>query len=252
MNDLIKAYELSSIKDNTISPPPRDDMEMDSKLYADYKKSMTQNLGKWKSGKLQHFEFLFDPTNLLNSLRNGEKPNYKQEWHYFPTPEAVINQMGNIHIPWDNLRVLEPSAGRGAIMKGIDEIGGNCCDITWECIEAEPTNRKILQEEGYDLIWDDFDTFEIPDIKFGYDVIYANPPFKKDRQHVEKMLKCLAVGGSAVIVLPSSFETKYVKHIQEWEENFEYIRFHKVPDNAFKESGTGVNTVIMYAFSREK
>jgi len=246
MNQILQAFNLTTVSDFTLSPPSSDKLKLDAKSYQDYKKLLTQNLGKWRGGSKQHFEFQFDPTELLSQLKQGETPNYKQEWHYFPTPQAVVNQMCNIHIPCGEIRALEPSAGRGSIIKYLEEDFGNMCDISWDVIEMEPTNRKCLEDDGYNLIWDDFDTFEI-DPENLYNLIYANPPFKKDLQHVAKILDLLDVFGSAVIVLPNNFETKYREIIDQWSDGFQSINFYQVPDGAFKETGTAVSTVIMHA-----
>jgi len=244
MSNLIEVFNNCSISGNAINPPSREVIEMERKLYADFKKLLTQNLGKWIGGKKQHFEFSFDPTDLLNKLRGGEKPNYKQEWHYFPTPEDVVIEMLNTHIPCGEVRCLEPSAGRGAIIDYMNNGAGSMANITWDAVEIEPTNRKILQEKGVNLVGEDFDTFKTDE---KYDVIYANPPFKKALLHVEKMLDIIYKGGSCVIILPSNFEEKYKSKIQKWEETFEYIDFRNLREKSFKDSGTNIDTVIMYA-----
>jgi 16S rRNA G966 N2-methylase RsmD len=244
MNELTNIFNYCTISDNFIFPPKREEIDIAPKLYVDFKKILVQNLGKWKAGKIQAFEFPFDPSSLLEKLRNGERPNYKQEWHYFPTPDVIIDEMLNTCIPFGELNCLEPSAGRGAIIERINWGAGSMANISWDAIEAEPTNREVLQNKGINLIWDDFDTF-VTDKK--YDIIYANPPFKKDFQHVEKMLDLLDKNGCAVIVLPNNFESKYKKHIEKWEEDFEHIGFRQMDKGSFKSSGTMVETVIMYA-----
>jgi 16S rRNA G966 N2-methylase RsmD len=244
MNELINVFNHCSIDGNLIFPPSKDDMEIPAKLYADFKKLLTQNLGKWKAGKTQAFEFPFEPSDLLTKLRAGEKPNYKQEWHYFPTPTAVVEEMLNTCIVEGKFKALEPSAGRGAIIEGINEMAGFMAELEWDAVEAEPINRGILEEKGINVVGEDFDTFET---EKRYDIIYANPPFKKDLQHVGKMLKLLDKGGCAVIVLPSNFKDKYQKQISEWEEQFESLGFRDLPKNSFKESKTSIDTILLYA-----
>jgi len=243
MNDLIKVFNNCILTADSIFPPNRDVMEIAPKIYGDFKKLLTQNLGKWRGGKLQCFTFPFNPEKLLSQLKAGETPNYKQDWHYFPTPENVIDQMFQIIIPSGSCKCLEPSAGRGVIVEGINELAGYMANITWDVIEAEPINRGILKEKNLNLIWDDFDTFETDE---KYNFIFANPPFKRDWQHVEKMVDLLYINGSAVVVLPVNFESKYKSRIEKWEEKFEDILFYKVKSGSFKGSGTSIDTVIMH------
>ena len=63
--------------------------------------------------------------------------------------------------------ILEPSAGKGAIARYIMD-----CD----CVESNEENRKYLSKHGYNLVGNDFLTFNQE-----YDVIIANPPFSKQQ-----------------------------------------------------------------------
>ena len=237
MNTLKEVFQSCTADEFHIYPPSQ---QFDKKLYADFKKHMTQNLGKWQSNK-KRFVFEFNANNLLTKLQNGETPNFRQDWHYFPTPKKVIEFMGNICIP-TGCRILEPSAGQGAIIEGINEMFP-CPLNTWTIIEAHPLNQKKLQEKGFNVAHDDFETYS-PDTPF--DIIYANPPFKKAFEHVQKMIECTAKEGSIIVVLPSSFPSKYKKEIQGWEDMFEHIQIFPLPEGSFKESKTAVDTLILH------
>ena len=238
--ELIKMFEDSSVEGKTIKPPAE---KVDPKLYADYKKALTDNLGKWKGGKAQHFVFEFDPNPLLKELRAGNRPSFKQEWHYFPTPPEVIDFMCNAVIPSHDNKILEPSAGRGSIIEEVNAFMPNC-EFHWTVIEPHPVNRKILEDKGIQCDWDDFDTYKP---KADHDLIYANPPFKHARSHVAKMPDCLNRGGCMTVVLPNTFESKESALVAELRGRFESVCFYSLPERSFKTSGTMVNTVIMVA-----
>jgi len=230
--------------ENTISPPRR---VLDPVLYANLKKIMTDNLGKWKGGNSQLFVFPFNSKNLLDKLLQGERPNFRREWHYFPTPESVIDQMLNICIPSPSERLLEPSAGRAAIVEYAKSFMQ--CDQHWSLIEPNPTNRDYLTKNGYNLVHDYFESYVIPDNKF--DTVYANPPFFSAAKHLIKMAKCVTYMGSVVSVLPSNFETSQNEIVKHLTSMFTDVNIYPVPDKSFIESGTAVSTVIMHASGRE-
>lgn len=249
MTPVEQAISMSTAEGETIRPPSRDDMELHPKDYDDYKKLMTRNLGKWKTRDGGYFEFPFPAQPFLDRLRGGERPNYKQEWDYFPTPEEVVQAMFNMEICLYDGIFLEPSAGRGGIVDWIETQGAPGFNHTWHVIEPEPTNRAVLEADSrVELIAADFDAWTPGAV---YDVVYANPPFKRDIQHVRKMLTCARFGGGSVVcVLPSMFPQKHAEEIDTWRPGWEYIGFYPLQERAFKSSGTGVSTVIMHANHR--
>jgi len=244
MEAIEAALQASSVDGRVIVPPSPDELELDTKEWGRFKKLLTDNHAKWKGGKKQHFEFPFDPSDLLAQLQRGERPCFKRDFHYFPTPDPVIDQMANIIIPLFDGRFLEPSAGRAAIYNRIQaEHGGRHHNQHWDFIEIEPVNRQHLADQGITPIWDNFDTFKRP--VEGYDMIYANPPFKRDLPHVLRMITMLRKHGCIVTVLPESFEKKHAAQVEKIRARFEHIQFHAVDKGAFKESGTGCATTIL-------
>lgn len=245
MNTILLALSLCKSKGKIIVPPTPEELELNTKEYSDFKKLFTQNLGKWKGGKKQYFEFPFNTETLLKQLQNGEKPNFKQDWHYFPTPSDVIEEMFNTHIPLYDGDFLEPSAGQGAIVDGILELGARNHKQTWDCVEMEPTNRKILKTKGFNLVGENFDDFET---EKRYDAIFANPPFKRDLPHVKKMISLLKPHGSLVCIVPYFFliRSNCVREINVWKEKFEVVDFRRLGNNRFKESGTRIDTSILH------
>lgn len=227
-----------------IYPPKR---QLDPALYAELKKRFTENRGEWKGGKAQCFEFPMEAEELLEQLRAGKRPNFKQDSHFFYTPATVVDEMCNIHILMDGHRILEPSAGQGHLIDAVNAFIRMENAHEWTVIEPDPVNRKILEEKGYPPVHDDFDTWET-DLKF--EMCYANPPFKKDTDHVEKIASLIEKGGSMVVVLPETWPHRNKRNkelMAQLEDQFESVMVRKLPHNAFKETGTGVSTIILAA-----
>ena len=96
---------------------------------------------------------------------------------FYPTPKHVIDHM--LHgIDVNGKIVLEPSAGKGDLVKGIKEYGAK------EVISCEINNelRKILAN-NCKVIANDFMTVT-SDMVSHIDCIIGNPPFSEDDKHI--------------------------------------------------------------------
>ena len=91
--------------------------------------------------------------------------------------------------------ILEPSAGRGALIKAINKV---LPDKIVDCYEIMELNKTFLNKiPTANLIGSDFLRFNITNL---YDKIIANPPFRnnQDIDHIRKMFSCLKEGGNIV------------------------------------------------------
>jgi len=157
---------------------------------------------------------------------------------YFPTPRAVVELMIERADIEEGNHILEPSAGAGAIADVIKEKYPN---VTIEVSEVNYTLQEILQGKGYELVSPNF--MEFLD-NFQYDRILMNPPFEnlQDVDHVRKAYDHLFEGGRLVSIMsPAPFYRKDKKSV-EFQKWFDSLGGECVdlPENSFKESGTGV------------
>lgn len=124
------------------------------------------------------------------------------EKSFFPTPEALVEQM-LAKISWKEVHtVLEPSAGKGNIVDVIRrKERENGVDIDIDCIEINPELRATLNGKGYRVVHDDFLTY--PEDYKRYDLIVMNPPFNHgaDVDHLLKALHIQRDGGAVVSLL---------------------------------------------------
>lgn len=171
---------------------------------------------------------------------------------YFPTPNAIVRQMIELAGIHSGACILEPSAGNGNILDGLKaymQEEGISCGL--RAIERSSTLREILTLKGYNIVDDDFlehDQFDC------YDYILMNPPFEKcqDILHVQHAYKCLRPGGRIVAIMSPHFsygmDAKSVL-FREWIDG--KGSYEKLPEGAFKESGTGVSTFIVVIDRKE-
>ncbi|MFB5759074.1 N-6 DNA methylase [Paenibacillus medicaginis] len=165
---------------------------------------------------------------------------------YFPTPKTIVQRMIEFADIKDGETILEPSAGNGNILDGIKQyIDDNGLQAELHGIECNYSLRHILELKQYKVVGDDFTEF-IPFAK--YDRVIMNPPFEKnqDTDHVLKAYECLNDGGKLVAIMSLHWtfanDSKSV-HFRNWLNGKGY--YEKLPDGSFKESGTGVSTVIV-------
>lgn len=84
-----------------------------------------------------------------------------------------------------NGRILEPSAGKGDLIKHILGERRHRDSTKIDAIENDPRLVSQLMSEGHSVVWDDFLTYETYK---EYDYIVMNPPFSNGVDHVLKAL----------------------------------------------------------------
>lgn len=220
--------------------------ELDKTVYLEVKKHLELIGGKWKSGKTQAFVFEEDPTELLAAQANGDGRDLKREYQFFATPEPLAKRMASL-IPAirPGMKVLEPSAGDGALIKAIHQYHDKA--IVVDCFEPMEVNRlKLSKLKNVNLLGEDFMT---ADLAGQYDVIIANPPFTKnqDIDHIRKMYECLKTNGKLVVIASKSWtfgtQKKQVA-FRQWMEDLDAFQEELEP-GVFGESGTQVATMLL-------
>lgn len=237
-----------TIIDNTVKLP---EGQLDRKTYLDVKKKLEGIGGKWKGGKTQGFVFPSDPTDRLEEIQGGKKVNLKKDFQFFETPPEIAQELVSrayIKSLQKNHYVLEPSAGRGAIIDAILEASPG---VTVHYCELMPDNLAYLKQKYADKpnvihVGDDF-------LKIGnerkYDAIVANPPFAKNQDiaHFRKM--CFLVDKTSHIACITSMHWQYSStgKAKEFGDMLKSIgaKVHNLKEGSFKVSGTNVLTCMI-------
>jgi hypothetical protein len=245
MKNKEEVYAACRIEGMVIKLP---DVQLERKLYMEVAKGLEIAGGKWKGGKVGGFVFGENPEPLLELLKIGEGVNYKKEYQFFETPESVVDFMVGLVdlVPDGKTRILEPSAGQGAIVKGIRKLFG---EVTVDCFELMELNRmKLKAVPGVRLMGEDFE-MEAKYFYKSYDLIIANPPFSKnqDIDHIREMYACLASGGQLISVASTHWKLSNNRKEREFRDWLEFLGAEEFPiePGRFKESGTMVGSVIL-------
>lgn len=237
-----------TFKDNVLYLPQ---VQLNKKSYATVKQWVEEAGGKWTGGKVQGFTFNFDATRVASVLMQGKRCNLQQEFQFFETPpelaDWLVSLAGNI-LP--GMSVLEPSAGRGAIIKAIHRV---CPEVAVDYYELMPENRQFLST--MDNVRPMGEDFYEEQSSVQYDRIIANPPFSgnQDIRHVKRMYAWLKPGGTVAAITSTHWQMGQEKVCADFRKWLQEVGAHtyEIGEGMFKESGTGVNTnaiVITKAF----
>lgn len=218
-------------------------IQLERKQYLDVKKHLELIGGKWKGGKVQGFVFPASPSELLSQITNGEKRNLKKEYQFFETPDHLADQLVRLAEIKENDHVLEPSTGRGAIVKAIHREFPELDVFGYELLEI---NQSFLTKlNHFKLLGTDF----LKECNTSFDVIVANPPFSnnQDIDHIRMMFSLLKPGGRLVSIASKHWtfaEGKKEKAFREWLDEVG-ADVYDVERGEFKESGTLIETCII-------
>ncbi len=123
-------------------------------------------------------------------LVNPENPALcdasKSQWYLDPILAARIVEWALRRFPSkQRLRVLEPSAGRGALAMPLREHGHLVA-----CVDIDPRNAEYLARLGFEVHAADFLKLS-PDGWGPFDLVVMNPPFEDGQaeQHIQHALK---------------------------------------------------------------
>lgn len=212
--------------------------------YADVRKAF---LNAGASYKNNTFIFPNEAQPYIDRLMGGESVNIKKEFQYFGTPEKLADRLVEMADIKKGYRLLEPSAGQGAILEAIDRKFSST-DIEVMAVELMDVNCKVLQQKSFSALQMDFLKYECPD-KYMFDRIIANPPFNKnqDIDHIRHMYEVCKSGGRIVTIASNSWRfgsQKKQVEFREWLESLN-AEIHEVEAGEFKESGTTIATCII-------
>ena len=156
---------------------------------------------------------------------DGKSLETKTLQQYYTNPELarrMINTATYSNRTIKNVKILEPTAGEGNIVKAILEGIPNTFNYTIDMVELDPKNRIILTElvKTATNILNLKETFNFllytPSVR--YDYIFMNPPFhiKKgtnnilygdiwDYEFVKRAYSMLDIGGQVVAILSNNY-----------------------------------------------
>jgi len=158
----------------------------------------------------------------------------------FPTPEAIATRLGALARINHGQRILEPSAGTGALIAAI-YARDNCADV--QAVEINAALVEGLQQRwsrgNYNFRCLQADFLECNGDLGTFDRIVMNPPFQNgaDITHIEHARHMLKPGGRLVAICANGPR-------QREKLRPEAVAWYDLPEGSFKSEGTNVNAAI--------
>jgi predicted RNA methylase len=227
---------------------------LDKTIYQRTNKILELLGGKWnRSSQMHCFEGGQAGDLLEEAIANESVVDFKKTLQFFETPEDVARKMADIATLRPTERVLEPSAGLGAIARIAREIVGLENVV---CYEADPQRRLALIKAGFAVrghaeAGNDFCDFLSVDPKriVDIDVVLMNPPFARgqDIAHVLHAFQFLRPGGRLVAITSPGWTFRQERKYQEFREFVDQHMFHQeaLPAGTFKASGTNASAILL-------
>lgn len=209
--------------------------------YAKIKVRIEKAGGRYHTGGFFDFPPGIDAARVLLQLQAGNEANGKKDAQFFATPAELARSVCAAAGSLAGKRVLEPSAGDGALADLARQAGAG---VT--VIENWSVNTLKLKAKGYEVIDRDFLQVQPDDLGL-FDAILANPPFRRglDITHVEHMWKFLKPGGTLSVLTSTSWEDGSQRKQLAFREflHANGASITRIPPGAFKASGTGVGVM---------
>ncbi|CDX26807.1 Type I restriction-modification system methyltransferase subunit family protein (modular protein) [Mesorhizobium plurifarium] len=227
--------------------------ELDRKLYQEVNKVLEANGGKWNRSARAHVFSEPAAEAIEQVLLTGEFQNIKQDLGQFDTPDLVAGRVAELAEVRENMTVLEPSAGIGNLVAAILKRLPEPARIIIRANEIDEKRCRQLSER-FDIVSGvrcgrvDFMKVD-PAAVSPYDRVLMNPPFAKqaDIAHVMHASRFVKPGGRLVSIMSASVTFRSdarTKAFREFVDANEGV-IERLPEGAFKESGTAVNAVIV-------
>lgn len=215
--------------------------QLDRALYARTNKVLEAAGGKWNRKAGGH-TFAGDAADAMEQILLTGQVTVPQDFGYFPTPAPIVQQLLAAAKIEPGMRVLEPSAGQGAIAYEVAK-------ITYvDCVELLPANAEKITVGGkiISLTTGNF-LNQMP--KTLFDRVVMNPPFAKqdDIRHVMHALQFLREDGLLVSVMAAGVLFRDNRLTVDFR-NLVKKRggtIVELSEGAFNTSGTMVRTVIV-------
>jgi type I restriction-modification system DNA methylase subunit len=190
--------------------------------------------GKWNRSFGAHV-FEGDCAERVDeAVMAGEVTDFQKLYQFYETPPELARRMVALADVREGQQVLEPSAGRGGILKAIPQT------VHRTAVEL---NSSMAERVHYG------DFLQCNGELGAFDRIIANPPFRngQDVDHVRHMYDLLKPSGILITVMSPSWQYRTDRKHAEfraWLQELDH-EVEDLPEGTFKSSGTNIRTLLV-------
>jgi len=212
--------------------------------WAALKSVMTALGGKWQAKSGFRFHEDLDARELVRlALETGEILDAK-EAEFFETSAELADQLVQWVAPCPTWRILEPSAGKGAIVRAVKR---HCSHALVYCFEPFAAHIPTLEGITPFIRQEDFAAAQMTGPLF--DGVVMNPPFSKrqDIRHIIKAVSWLRPGGRLAAIASAGVLYRQDAETVAFRELVDSVggSIDQNPEGSFLHAGTGVSTVMI-------
>jgi predicted RNA methylase len=235
-NEVLDVLKQSRCEENRLYLPH----QLPRELYVQTDKVIKLLGGKWNRSLGAHvFESDCDE-RVDEAVISGEVTDFKKLYQFYETPSDLAHRMVAMAHIRENDRVLEPSAGKGAILKALPQT------VHRTAVELNPAMAE-LHAHAHDVLFRDF--LQCNGELGVFDEVIANPPFRngQDVQHVRHMFDMVKPGGVIVTVMSPAWQYRIDRKHAEfraWLESLDHD-VEDLPEGTFNSSGTIVRSLLL-------
>lgn len=233
----------------------RIEAQLERPLYVSVNKVLESFGGKWNRSKKGHIfpEDVSAQDCIDDAKATGIVIDWKKANELFETPESIIEMMLDEVGVDDYDHVLEPSAGKGAIVRLLLLRGAKVTAIE----KHEPYVDAMLKEfdaaigDGtLRIIEQDFVSMRSGwDSSRVADYVVMNPPFSRnqDMMHVQHAMSFLKSGGQLVSVMGPGWKFRENRLARDFREMVATLggEWRPLPNGTFKHTGTMVRSGLL-------
>ena len=246
--DVLQVLSACRVDGATVLLPPG---QLDRKLYLRVNKVLEALGGKWDRRAKAHV-FPTDPAGVLDdAIVTGGYAHPKDEFGFFVTPPGVADVVANLAGLKEGMRVLEPSAGTGALVNAclarVPSLEISCVELQYTLAAGLRLKYETRRNPKHTVVEGDFLTqrAEALGVRTSFDRVVMNPPFARgqDVDHVTHALEFLRPGGRLVSIMSAGVEFRQDRRYAEFRALGPKIE--RLPELSFRASGTDVSTVVV-------
>lgn len=221
--------------------------QLDRAEYVAVNKVLEAVGGQWnRKAKAHVFETASARDAVEVVLESGHVVDPKQYYQFFETPPELAKSVVELAEIHPGFVILEPSAGKGALCSAIQTLQFDSLAV--HAIELDPRHEEVLRNHPQ-ITHATISDFLLEPPRPQYDRVIMNPPFSRqqDIDHVLHAHRFLLPHGKLVAIMSPGFTYRSNRKSTEF---LAFVHKHngiirENPPEAFKASGTTVNTVTV-------
>jgi len=235
-NEVLDILKQSRCEENRLHLPH----QLPRELYVQTDKVIKLLGGKWNRSAGAHLFEADCAERVDEAVIAGEVTDFQKLYQFYETPSDLARRMVAVADVREGARVLEPSAGKGAILRELPP-GVHCT-----AVELNPAMMSYLGQAQAVHCGD----FLQCNGELGlFNAVIANPPFRngQDVEHVRHMHDLVKPGGTVVTITSPAWQYRTDRKHSEfrtWLETLDH-EVENLPEGTFNSSGTNVRSLLI-------